>query len=580
MARTEQASKTTTGKPMRVGDLLVAKGLITEDHVAQAIAYRKDKGTDKLLGEVLVELEFVTSEQVYEVLADACGVPFSRIHPRLVDPKAIELLPREFTEKNLVLPLFNVAGKLTVAIHEPTNVFLLDEVGRLTGLSVQAVAAPPSDIRQTLEAYMPDANVFVIDDLVDDFDADDLSLVEKQMADLSDIDTAANESPIIRLVNHVIFSAVKEKASDIHIEPGDQALRVRYRVDGRLFEKHKPPYQMLPAVVSRVKIMAGMDISERRQPQDGAISVVAEKRQVDLRVSTMPGKYGEKVVIRIIDKSNALTSIETLGFTSSMLSRFRTLTAQPNGIVLVTGPTGSGKSTTLYAALNELANESVNISTVEDPVEYPLIGVNQFQTNEKAGFTFATALRSLLRQDPDIIMVGEVRDQETARIATQAALTGHLVFSTLHTNDAPSAISRLFNIGVEPYLVAAAIRGVLAQRLVRKICAHCKEPVKADAKLERTLKHLADEGHPIETTYRGVGCGRCRDTGYAGRLGIYELFIPDDEVLDAVSRGASLQELRKMAHAGDGYSTLREDGLSKVASGLTTLDEVINATSL
>jgi len=567
-------------KPMRVGDLLVAKGLISDEHVAQALAYQKDNGKDKLLGEVLVELEFVTAEQVYEVLADACGVPFARIHPRLVDPKAIELLPRDFTEKNLVLPLFNVAGKLTVAIHEPTNVFLLEEVQRMTGLSVQAVATTPGDIRATLDAYMPDANVFVIDDLVDDFDADDLSLVERQIADLSDINIAANESPIIRLVNHLIFSAVKEKASDIHVEPGDQSLRVRYRVDGRLFERLRPPFQMLPAVVSRIKIMAGMDISERRQPQDGAISVVAEKRQVDLRVSTMPGKFGEKVVIRIIDKSSALTSVETLGFSARMLERFRNLTAQPNGIVLVTGPTGSGKSTTLYAALNELASESVNISTVEDPVEYPLVGVNQFQTNDKAGFTFASALRSLLRQDPDIIMVGEVRDQDTARIATQAALTGHLVFSTLHTNDAPSAISRLFNIGVEPYLVAAAIRGVLAQRLVRKVCASCKEPVKPDAKLDRTLKRLAEDGHPIDTVYHGVGCGKCRDTGYAGRLGIYELFVPDDEVLDAISRGASLQELRRLAHAGEGYRTLRDDGLAKVAAGLTTLDEVITATTL
>jgi type IV pilus assembly protein PilB len=570
----------TLAQPPRVGDLLVAKGLITEDQVGQALAYQKDNGKDKLLGEVLVELEFVTAEQVHEVLADACGVPFARIHPRLVDPRAIELLPREFTDKNLVLPLFNVAGKLTVAIHEPTNVFLLDEVERMTGLTVQAVATTPSDIRQTLDVYMPDANVFVIDDLVDDFDADDLSLVEQQIADLSDVNVAANESPIIRLVNHLIFMAVKDKASDIHIEPGDQRLRVRYRVDGRLFEKLKPPYQMLPAMVSRIKIMAGMDISERRKPQDGAISVVAEKRPVDLRVSTMPGKFGEKVVIRIIDKSSTLTSVETLGFSADMLDRFRHLTSQPNGVVLVTGPTGSGKSTTLYAALNELADETVNISTVEDPVEYPLVGVNQFQTNDKAGFTFASALRALLRQDPDIIMVGEVRDQETARIATQAALTGHLVFSTLHTNDAPSAISRLFNIGVEPYLVAAAIRGVLAQRLVRKVCAHCKEPIKPDAKLTRTLDRLRAEGHALDTLYQGVGCGRCRDTGYAGRLGIYELFIPDDEVLDAISRGASLQELRRLAHAGDGYRTLRDDGLSKVAAGLTTLDEIITATSL
>jgi len=567
-------------KPMRVGDLLVAQGLISDDQVAQALAYQKDNGKDKLLGEVLVELEFVTAEQVYEVLADACGVPFARVHPRLVDPKAIELLPRDFTEKNLVLPLFNVAGKLTVAIHEPTTVFLLEEGERMTGLSVQAVATTPGDIRQTLDAYMPDANVFVIDDLVDDFDAEDLSLVERQIADLADVNTAANESPIIRLVNHVIFSAVKEKASDIHIEPGDGSLRVRNRVDGHLFEKLKPPYQMLPALVSRIKIMAGMDISERRQPQDGAISVVAEKRQVDLRVSTMPGKYGEKVVIRVIDKAVALTSIETLGLSSVMLEQFRELNQQPNGIVLVTGPTGSGKSTTLYAALNEISDESVNVSTVEDPVEYPVAGVNQFQTNDKAGFTFASALRSLLRQDPDIVMVGEVRDLETAKLATQAALTGHLVFSTLHTNDAPSAITRLFNIGVEPYLLSAAIRGVVAQRLVRKICSHCKEPLPKDPRSDRVIEKLIADEMPIDRLYHGVGCGKCRNTGYAGRLAIFELMVPTDEVLDAISRGASLQEIRFLAHATEGYTTLRRDGLAKVAAGLTTLDEVITATTL
>ncbi|MEO0587242.1 MAG: ATPase, T2SS/T4P/T4SS family [Planctomycetota bacterium] len=575
-----QAEKPTAQRPLRVGDLLLSKGLIDDAQLEEALGYQKSSGRDKLLGEVLVELKFVTTEQVSEALAEACGLPFVHVNPRTVDPKVIELLPREFCEKHLVLPMFNVAGKLTVAIHEPTNIFLLDEVARITELSVQAVAASPVEIRQTLDAYMPDANVFVIDELVDDFDADELSLVEHSIADLSDLNTAANESPVIRLVNHVIYSAVKERASDIHIEPGDGYLRVRFRIDGRLYQKIRPPHQMQPAIASRIKIMAGMDISERRVSQDGAISVVVEKRQVDLRVSTMPGKFGEKVVIRIVDKATSITSIDTLGLASKMLEDVRTLSQAPNGIILVSGPTGSGKSTTLYAALNEINTEDVNICTVEDPVEYPVKGVNQFQTNDKAGFTFASALRNLLRQDPDVLMIGEIRDLETAKLATQAALTGHLVFSTLHTNDAPSAVTRLLNIGVEPHLLSAAIRGVLAQRLVRKICSHCKEELPIDARLERTIEKLVQDNHPVEKLYHGVGCGRCRDTGYSGRLAIFELFIPSDEVLDAIARGASLQELRFLASTTDGYTTLRHDGLEKVAAGLTTLDEIISVTTL
>jgi len=526
-------------RSVRVGDLLLEKGLITPEQVDQALEHQKHKGHKKLLGECLVELKFVTEEQVMQVLAEAYGVPFARISPKIADPKIVELLPREFLEKQCVLPLFLVRGKLTLAVHEPSNVFLSEEVERMTGYDVQVVASTAKDIHNTLQNHLPNANVFVIDEIVDDIEENDLSLVEKQITDLSDLESAAGDSPVIKLVNYLIYTAVQEAASDIHIEPGDQELRVRYRVDGRLHEKMSPPYQMLPAVVSRVKIMAGLDISERRMPQDGGICVMINKRQIDLRVSTMPGKFGEKVVIRIIDKSNTMASLEKLGFAYDMLELYRTVIAQPNGIILVTGPTGSGKSTTLYATLNEINDEAKNISTVEDPVEYNLPGINQFQTNDRAGFTFPSALRSLLRQDPDVIMVGEIRDEETGRIATQAALTGHLVFSTLHTNDAPSAVTRLFNIGVEPYLVAAAIRAVLAQRLVRKICS----------------------------------------AGYAGRIGIYELFVPDAEALDAVSRGATLQELRRMAeHAG--YHTLRGDGIDKVRAGLTTIDELLTATAV
>ena len=572
---------TKAAAPPRIGDLLLQQQRITQEQLEQALAFQKNNpGQRKLMGEVLIEMGFVTQDEVMEALAEACGVPFVRLHPRLADPKAVALLEREFIENQGALPLFLVEGKLTVAMPEPTNVFLIEEIERLTGHTVQVVATTAADITATFSAMRPDGNVFVIDEMMDDVGESDLSVVEKQITDLSDLEGSASESPVIKLVNYIVYAAVKDGASDIHVEPDDGKLRVRYRVDGRLYEKLSPPYAMLPAVVSRIKIMAGLDISERRVPQDGGITIVIDKRQIDLRVSTCPGKFGEKVVIRIIDTRNAMTSLEKLGFGYEMLENFRHAIKQPNGVFLVTGPTGSGKSTTLYASLNELNDESVNISTVEDPVEYNLPGVNQFQTNDKAGFTFAGALRSLLRQDPDIIMLGEIRDQETARIATQAALTGHMVLSTLHTNDAPSAITRLYNVGVEPYLVAASIRGVQAQRLVRRLCKHCKEPVEMTHAIERTLEKLTEPGEPpIETVYHGVGCAKCRDTGYAGRLGIYELMIPDDECLDLISRGAGLQELRRHIEAGDGYTTLRRDGLDKVRAGLTSLEELFKATA-
>lgn len=578
-------------RPLRVGDLLLAKGLVTAEQIDTALDYQKSRGHKKLLGEVLVELEFVTNEQVMEVLAEAYGVPFAHVGPKVADPTVIELLPRDFLEKQCVLPLFLVQSKLTLAVHEPANVFVIEEVERLTGHSVQVVAAPAKDIIATLEAHLPNANVFVIDDLATDLADSDLSVVEKEIADLSDIESTGDESPVIKLVNYVVGAAVQDGASDIHIEPGDGLLRVRYRVDGQLFTKMTPPHRMLPAVVSRIKIMASLDISERRVPQDGGITVMVDKRQIDLRVSTCPGKFGEKVVIRIIDTRNAMTGLEKLGFSDDMLTRWKEIVHQPNGVVLVTGPTGSGKSTTLYATLNEINDESINISTVEDPVEYAVPGINQFQTNDKAGFTFAGALRSLLRQDPDVVMLGEIRDQETARIATQAALTGHLVLSTLHTNDAVSAVTRLFNVGVEPYLVAAAVRGVLSQRLVRRVCSQCKEPQELTPQMARTLEKLG--GAHLETVYHGTGCAKCRNTGYSGRVGIYGLYIPDDEGLDAISRGAGLQELRKVAKAGSAadtaaasdvsagtYITLSDDGIQKVAEGLTTLEELFTATTM
>jgi len=569
-------------KAVRIGDLLLERGIVTDEQVQQALAFQRNRGHKKLLGEVLVELEFVSELQVAEVLAEAYEVPFARLTPRLVDPRCVELLPREFMEKNHVLPLFLVEGRLTLAVHELSNVFLVEEVERIAGHAVQVVAVTLADINATLGAMHRDAggDVFVIDELVDDLNTSDLTIVQAEVTDLTDLENAAGDSPVIKLANYIIYAAVNEGASDIHIEPDEHAVRVRYRVDGSLFEKMRPPQGLLPALVSRIKIMAGLDISERRVPQDGGITVMLNRNQVDLRVSTLPGKFGEKVVMRIIDKRNSMVGLDKLGFSYQMLESWRNLIGQPNGIVLVTGPTGSGKSTTLYASLNEINKVDVNISTVEDPIEQNIPGVNQFQVNERAGFTFASALRSLLRQDPDIIMLGEVRDQETARIATQAALTGHMVLSTLHTNDAVGAVTRLTNMGVEPYLTAASVRGVLAQRLVRKVCTQCKEPAELDPKSRRALDRMVGDGPPVDTAYAGTGCKKCRNTGYSGRIGVYELYLPDDESLDAIARGAGLQELRQLARQGDGYTTLKHDGLEKVRAGLTTLEELVSATAL
>lgn len=562
---------------LQLGDYLVQRGRITPAQLEQALAEQKQHGNAKLLGEVLVELGFVTESEVMECLARSYGVPFARVTPRLADPRIIDTLPREFIDTHCVLPMFCVDDTLTVAVCEPANLFLIEEIQRLSGKKPQIVASTAAEIRATLQAYLPSANVFVIDDIYADVDVKEFSKVEQQALELSAIQEMSGQSPVVKLVNYLLYQAIQDRASDVHIEPGDHRARVRFRIDGRLVAKLNPPYQMMPAVASRVKIMAGMDISERRAPQDGDIHVAIDSRPVDLRVSTMPGKFGEKVVIRIIDNRNSVVSIEKMGMNPEMLDTWRRLINMPNGMVLVTGPTGSGKSTTLYSAISEIASDEINISTVENPVEAQLPGINQFQVNEKAGFTFPGALRSLLRQDPDVLMVGEIRDLETATIATQAALTGHLVLSTLHTNDAISAVTRLTNMGVEPFLVAAMLRGVLAQRLVRKICPHCKDSIKPDDATKELLRTAL--GAECNELFKGEGCSRCRGSGYAGRLGIFELFVPNEPVLEKIAAGVTLQVLRTMA-ATTAHRTLREDGLFKAVSGITTVDEVVRASSI
>ena len=559
---------------MQLGQLLLARGVVTAEQIDKALAEQKDKGHRKLLGELLVEMGYCTENQIASALAQGYGVPYAQVTPKICDPKVVEILPREFLEEYIILPLFKVHNVLTVAVSEPTNVFLIDEIERISGCKVQIVCSTTKDIKATLQTYLPAANVFVIDDIIDEEGLEEFALIENITQDISNLEEIAGQSPVVKLVNYLLYNAVRENASDIHIEPDDKKLRVRYRVDGRLYEKMCPPYQMHSALVSRIKIMAELDIAQRRLPQDGGIHVLVEGRPIDLRVSVMPGNFGEKVVIRIIDPQKVLFSLESLGFVYENLQLFRQVIQSPNGIVLVTGPTGSGKNTTLYAALSELNSEEVNICTVEDPVECNIPGINQFQVNQGAGFQFSTALRSLLRQDPDIIMVGEIRDEATANIAVQAALTGHLVLSTLHTNDAPGAVTRLLDLGVAPYLLSASLIAVLAQRLVRKICPNCKTEYEPPASIRKVVEK--DSGK-VENFYRGVGCKKCRNTGYAGRIAIQELFVPNEKIKEMINDRTSLKKLREKG-LQNGMISLQSDGIEKVKVGIISIEEVLRTT--
>jgi type IV pilus assembly protein PilB len=557
--------------PRRLGDLLIAKGYLTPDGLQAALAEQKQGGQNHLLGEILVERGLSTEDQVIECLADEYGVPYAKLDARLLDLKTVDVLAREYIEKNLVLPLFVVRGVLTIAVSEPSNLFLIEEIRGLTNLQVQIVAASAKDIRRMIGG-LPNSKVFVIDDIIEDSDGADVTLIEESVEDISDVAEVAGQSPVIRLVNYILYNAVKEGASDIHIEPAERCMRIRYRIDGRLYKALEVPSHLLSAVTSRIKIMGGMDISERRLPQDGRILVMLEGRKIDLRVSTFPACHGEKTVIRVLDTRSVSLNLDDLGFGEDILGQFRQNIQAPNGIILVTGPTGSGKSTTLYAALNAISSMENNVCTVEDPIEYHLPLINQFQVQTKIGMTFSKALRTLLRQDPDVIMVGEVRDEETARTAIQAALTGHLVFSTLHTNDACSAITRLINMGIEPYLIGAALNMVLAQRLVRRVCAKCRQPYDPPRTIRKALERM---GVQNETFFKGVGCKSCRNTGYKGRIGVHELLAITDELRDAVVNDPSINNVRRIANANN-MITLKHDGFRKVKEGITTIEEVFH----
>ncbi len=560
--------------PHRLGSHLIERGYISSEDLEHAlVAQRNGSGANRLLGEILVDLQLCTEEQVVECLAADYGVPFAKLDTRIGDPRIVDVLPREYIENNQIIPLYIIRDALTIAVAEPSNLFLIDEIASLTGMRVQIVAATAKDIRRML-TNLPDSKVFVIDDIIEDSDTAEVTLIEDAIEDIGDVEEIAGQSPVIRLVNYMIYTGVKEGASDIHIEPAERSLRVRNRIDGRLHKSLDVPKHLTNAVTSRIKIMAAMDISERRLPQDGRIHVMLDGRKIDLRVSTFPTSLGEKTVLRVLDTRSVSLNLEELGFSEDILHRLREKIDAPNGIVLVTGPTGSGKSTTLYAALNSVSSMENNVCTVEDPIEYHLPLINQFQVQEKVGLTFSKALRTLLRQDPDVIMVGEVRDEETARTAIQAALTGHLVLSTLHTNDACSAVTRLINMGVEPYLIAAALNMVLAQRLVRRICAKCRQPYEPPRNLRKAIERM---GFEVNEFYKGAGCRHCRNTGYRGRIGIHELVtFDDDEMRDAITSGATVSKIRELARERE-MPPLSHDGFRKVREGITTIEEVLHA---
>ncbi|MCZ6651555.1 MAG: ATPase, T2SS/T4P/T4SS family [Planctomycetota bacterium] len=561
-------------KRRKVGGILIERGLITPEQLEHALALQRQSDPRQLLGEIILEQGMCTADQLTEALASAYDIPYAKLEPALVDAQITRVLPVSFIKSHNVLPLFYVDRVLTVAVSDPTNLYLIEEVNQEAEGTVQVVAASTEDVQLMIETLVPHDEEYSIEDLVED-SVSEIDVIERQTQDKVNLEEVASESPVIKLVNYMIYTAVRERASDIHIEPDDDSLRVRFRIDGQMVERLKPPYQMHPAIVSRIKIMASLDISERRLPQDGSIHVMMEGHPADLRISILPTTFGEKVVIRIIDKSTVFVSLEQLGLDATKMEVFQREISKPHGLVLVTGPTGSGKSTTLYSVLKQLEQPEINICTAEDPIEFNLANVNQFQVNHKIGLTFAAITRALLRQDPDIIMVGEMRDQETGAIGVQAALTGHMVFSTLHTNDAPGAITRLFNLGIEPYLVGASLTAILAQRLVRQICPHCR--VETDLS-ERVRDTLARRG--ITDTiqlHKGRGCTRCRNVGFLGRVGIFELLVPDDDMRDLITAGAPLEALRTKA-LELGMKPLFEDGLDKVCNAATTIEEVLRVT--
>ncbi|HEV8367018.1 MAG TPA: type IV-A pilus assembly ATPase PilB [Pyrinomonadaceae bacterium] len=596
----------------KLGEILVRENLISPQHLREALDYQREHGGR--LGFNLVKLGLVSDDMITAVLSRQYGIPSVNLDLFQIDQSVLRLIPQEVAQKHSVLPLSRVGATLTLAMVDPTNVFAMDDVKFMTGLNVEPVVVAEASIQQAIAKYygtsreielasvpneeaayeashrgsngnggITHADLVSLDSI--DFETghteEDVEVLEdNEEIDLTTLSRMSEDAPVVRLVNVLLVDALRRGASDIHVEPYEKELRIRFRIDGVLYDVMHPPLKLRDALISRVKIMSKLDISEKRLPQDGRIKIKVKvdsrSRELDFRVSTLPTLFGEKVVLRLLDKENLMLDMTKLGFEPESLTKFQRNIIKPYGMVLVTGPTGSGKTNTLYSALQSLNTVETNIMTAEDPVEFNLMGINQVQMKEQIGLNFAAALRSFLRQDPNIILVGEIRDFETAEIAIKAALTGHMVLSTLHTNDAPSTISRLMNMGIEPFLVATSVNLIQAQRLIRRVCKDCKQehPTPPEALVE--VGFSAEEAKTLKT-YKGKGCSTCNNTGYKGRIGLYEVLEVTDEIRELILIGASALELRKKA-IDDGMITLRASGLHKIRSGVTTIEEVVRET--
>jgi len=593
----------------KLGEILVRENLISPQHLREALDYQREHGGR--LGFNLVKLGLISDDMITAVLSRQYGIPSVNLELFNIDPAVIGLIPQEVAQKHSVLPLSRVGATLTLAMVDPTNVFALDDVKFMTGLNVEPVVVAEGSVQQAIAKYygssreielasmaveevsqngkdsngngaITHADLVSLDSI--DFDhnqTEDVEVVEdNEEIDLTTLSKMSEDAPVVRLVNVLLVDSLRRGASDIHVEPYEKELRIRFRIDGVLYDVMHPPLKLRDALISRIKIMSKLDISEKRLPQDGRIKIKVKvdsrSRELDFRVSTLPCLFGEKVVLRLLDKQNLMLDMTKLGFEPESLTKFKRNISRPYGMVLVTGPTGSGKTNTLYSALQSLNTIDTNIMTAEDPVEFNLMGINQVQMKEQIGLNFAAALRSFLRQDPNIILVGEIRDFETAEIAIKAALTGHLVLSTLHTNDAPSTISRLMNMGIEPFLVATSVNLIQAQRLIRRVCKDCKHEQQTPVEALVEVGFKAEEARALKT-YKGKGCSTCNNTGYKGRIGLYEVMEITDEIRELILIGASALELRKKA-IDDGMITLRESGLSKIRLGVTTVEEVVRET--
>ena len=561
----------------RLLELLVKENRLTQDQAQKAMADQRRSG--ERLATVLTRLAFITEDELLDFLSRKYGIPVINLGRVEVDSDILRLVRKEIVQKYQVFPVRKVGNTLTLALSDPTVVLAIDDVQFATGLHVIPVLAAESTIRAAID-HNYSSDVDDIKKLIDQESTGgdtNLELVAQQSkVDIAELGREADEAPTIRFVNLIVADAIRKRASDIHLEPYEKVFRVRYRIDGVLHDMMNPPKQMEPAILSRVKIMANLDIAERRLPQDGRLSVKFQNREIDLRVSSLPTIYGEKIVMRVLDKGSVVLDLARLGFEEDDLARFKKIITTPYGMILVTGPTGSGKSTTLYAAIATINNPDINIITAEDPVEFNIAGINQVLVREDIGYNFAAALRAFLRQDPDVILVGEMRDLETAQIAIRAALTGHLVFSTLHTNDAPSTVTRLEDMGIPPFLISSSLLLVIAQRLVRRICLECREPVQVPVSALIDVGFRPEEAESLRV-YAGKGCANCANTGYKGRISVHEIMWMIPELQEAIVRQRPANEIKDIAVKA-GMRTLRQTGLRKVANGLTTIDEVLRVT--